>query len=121
MSPRRSTTAGANRRAPGTRAPAPLRALLLLLVLCVGVGARETAPAAATPLLFQDASGKPLAFLEAVIGGRSVGTPGVPRLLETVHRRFGRLPWASLFQPAIDLSERGFAVSPRLASLIKDD
>jgi gamma-glutamyltranspeptidase/glutathione hydrolase len=38
---------------------------------------------------FLDAAGKPLDFFAAVVGGRSVGVPGVPRLLETVHARFG--------------------------------
>ena len=83
--------------------------------------ARETAPADATPDLFMGPDGKPLAFFDAVVGGRSVGTPGVPRLLETVHTRFGKKPWASLFDPAIRLAEDGFAVSPRLASSIADD
>ncbi len=52
---------------------------------------RETAPAAATPELFLGADGKPLGFFDAVIGGRSVGVPGVPRLLETVHTKYGKL------------------------------
>ncbi|MCK0209306.1 gamma-glutamyltransferase [Starkeya koreensis] len=80
---------------------------------------RETAPRAATPTLFQDAAGEPLAFLDAVVGGRSVGTPGTPRLLETVHRRYGRLAWARLFRPALRLADKGFTVSPRLAGLIE--
>ncbi|MBB3771910.1 gamma-glutamyltranspeptidase/glutathione hydrolase [Angulomicrobium tetraedrale] len=83
--------------------------------------ARETAPRAATPTLFQDAKGQPLTFMGAVVGGRSVGTPGTPRLLETVHRRYGRIAWAQLFRPATRLAEAGFAVSPRLAGLIADD
>lgn len=82
---------------------------------------RETAPAAATPTLFLDKDGKPFKFFDAVVGGRAVGAPGVPRLLETVHERFGKLPWSSLLQPAIDLSEKGFAVSPRLNALISED
>ncbi|MCS0493788.1 gamma-glutamyltransferase [Ancylobacter sp. MQZ15Z-1] len=82
---------------------------------------RETAPRAATPTLFQDAAGAPLAFMDAVIGGRSVGTPGTPRLLETVHRRYGRLAWSRLFRPAIRLAQEGFAVSPRLEELIAGD
>jgi gamma-glutamyltranspeptidase/glutathione hydrolase len=82
---------------------------------------RETAPAAATPQLFLGPGGKPLAFFDAVVGGRSVGTPGVPRLLETVHGRYGRKPWASLFDRAIALAESGFTVSPRLAAEIGDD
>ena len=60
--------------------------------------------------------GKPLEFFDAVVGGRSVGVPGVPRLLETVHRRYGTRPWQSLFEPAIKLAEQGFAISPRLAA-----
>jgi gamma-glutamyltranspeptidase/glutathione hydrolase len=83
--------------------------------------ARETAPAEATPDLFRRADGKPLDFFEAVVGGRSVGVPGVPRLLETVHRRHGTRPWVSLLDPAIKLAETGFEVSPRLAASIAGD
>ncbi len=79
---------------------------------------RETAPAAATPDQFLGADGKPLSFLQAVDGGLSVGTPGVLRMLELAHRAHGKLPWATLFAPAIALAEQGFAVSPRLATSI---
>jgi gamma-glutamyltranspeptidase/glutathione hydrolase len=82
---------------------------------------RETAPAAATPRLFLDKDGKPLKFFDAVVGGRAVGTPGVPRLLEKVHQRYGKLPWTDLFKPAIRLAKDGFAVSPRLNALITED
>jgi len=82
---------------------------------------RETAPAAATPDLFRQPDGKPLEFFSAVVGGRSVGVPGVPRLLETIHQRFGKRPWASLFDPAIALARKGFAISGRLASSIAED
>ena len=68
--------------------------------------ARETAPAAATPQLFLGPDGKPLDFFDAVVGGRSVGVPGIPRLLETVHKRFGKKPWAEPFAPAIELSRK---------------
>jgi gamma-glutamyltranspeptidase/glutathione hydrolase len=64
------------------------------------------------------ADGKPMAFYEAVVGGRSVGTPGAVRLLETVHRRYGKQAWARLFEPAIRLAENGFAMSPRLNQLL---
>lgn len=82
---------------------------------------RETAPASATPDLFRDKDGKSVDFFDAVVGGRSVGTPGVPRLLETVHRKYGKRPWADLFSPAIKLAEEGFRVSQRLNSLITAD
>jgi gamma-glutamyltranspeptidase / glutathione hydrolase len=83
--------------------------------------ARETAPAAATPDLFLGADGKPMDFYTAVVGGRSVGVPGVPLLLQTLHSRFGKLPWDAGFEQAITLAEKGFAVSPRLNALIADD
>ncbi len=79
---------------------------------------RETAPAAATDQLFLLPDGKPMAFHDAVVGGRSVGTPGTVRMLEAAHREHGRLPWAALFQPAIRLAEDGFRVSPRLHTLL---
>ncbi len=79
---------------------------------------RETAPMAATPTLFQDDSGESLKFFDAVVGGRSVGTPGTPRLLEEAHKRWGKADWATLFDDAISLAETGFKVSPRLAELV---
>ena len=82
---------------------------------------RETAPAGATGQLFLNADGKPMAFPEAQIGGRSVGTPGVLRALEMAHKKTGHLQWAKLFEPAIRLAEQGFAISPRLHSLIAAD
>jgi gamma-glutamyltranspeptidase/glutathione hydrolase len=47
--------------------------------------------------------------------GAAVGVPGGLRMLEAMHRRYGKLPWDTLFQPAIELAERGFPVSPYLA------
>jgi gamma-glutamyltranspeptidase/glutathione hydrolase len=82
---------------------------------------RETAPAAADEKLFLAADGKPLAFYDAVVGGRSVGVPGTVRMLEMAHRQHGKLPWARLFEPAIVLAEGGFRVSPRLNTLAKAD
>ncbi|ETK23150.1 gamma-glutamyltransferase [Pseudomonas sp. FH1] len=82
---------------------------------------RETAPAGATERLFLKADGKPMTFPEAQIGGRSVGTPGVLRALEMAHKKTGHLQWAELFEPAIRLAEQGFAISPRLHSLIAAD
>ncbi|WP_210270089.1 gamma-glutamyltransferase [Aureimonas mangrovi] len=82
---------------------------------------RETAPNAVGPDLFLDDSGQPLAFLDAVVGGRSVGTPGTVRLLELTHRLHGKLPWAQLFQPAIELAEDGFPVGERLAALVEGE
>jgi gamma-glutamyltranspeptidase/glutathione hydrolase len=82
---------------------------------------RETAPQAARPDRFLDANGQPLQFYDAVTSGKSVGVPGVLRMLELAHRRHGRLPWARLFEPAIRLAEDGFEVSPRLHRLLERD
>ncbi|WP_409559764.1 gamma-glutamyltransferase family protein [Hydrogenophaga sp.] len=82
---------------------------------------RETAPAAATPQLFLGTDGKPLPFMDAVASGRSVGVPGAVAMLALAHRQHGTLPWARLFEPAIALADRGFAVSPRLHSLLASE
>lgn len=79
---------------------------------------RETAPAAVDARLFLQPDGKPLPFFEAVVGGRAVGVPGLLRMLEMAHRQHGKLPWRSLFAPAIALAEKGFRISPRLAKLL---
>jgi gamma-glutamyltranspeptidase / glutathione hydrolase len=86
----------------------------------VAYDARETAPAAAKPDRFLK-NGKPLEFYDAVLGGKSVGVPGVVRLLEVAHRKHGRLPWRRLFEPAIALAEAGFPISPRLHALLVNE
>jgi gamma-glutamyltranspeptidase/glutathione hydrolase len=82
---------------------------------------RETAPAKATEALFQNEKGEKMGRAAAVIGGRSVGAPGVLRMLELAHCEHGKLAWASLFAPAIKLAENGFAVSPRLHLLLASE
>ncbi|KPF66920.1 gamma-glutamyltransferase [Bosea sp. AAP35] len=84
----------------------------------VTLDGRETAPAAAKPDRFIGPDGKPLRFVDAVVGGRSVGVPGTLKLLEEAHRRWGRLPWAQVLAPAIRLADDGFAISPRLNGLL---
>ncbi len=79
---------------------------------------RETAPAAARPDRFLEPDGKPIPFMTAVIGGKSVGVPGTLRVLALAHAKHGRLPWATLFEPAIHLAEGGFAISPRLHDML---
>lgn len=79
---------------------------------------RETAPAGANEQLFLDEQGKPLPFMVAVASGRSVGTPGAVAMLAQAHRQHGKLPWARLFESAIALADQGFAVSPRLHTLL---
>jgi len=82
---------------------------------------RETAPQAARPQRFLDATDKPLPFYAAATGGHAVGTPGLLALLALAHQQHGRLPWQRLFAPAITLAEEGFLVSPRLHALLLKD
>ncbi|WP_217474719.1 gamma-glutamyltransferase [Stutzerimonas stutzeri] len=82
---------------------------------------RETAPAAVDENLFMKADGTPMDFQQAVVGGRSVGVPGTVKMLEQAHRQFGKLPWRDLLQPAIQLAEEGFEISPRLHGLLASD
>ncbi len=82
---------------------------------------RETAPAAATPTLFQDEKGQALKMMDAVVGGRSVGAPGTLRLMHDTHARYGNLSWRTVLLPAITLAEKGFEVSPRLAKMIAQE
>ena len=82
---------------------------------------RETAPAAVDEKLFIGADGKPMAFIDGVVGGRSVGVPGTVKMLEAAHKQHGKLRWEQLFAPAITLAESGFKVSPRLATLLKNE
>jgi gamma-glutamyltranspeptidase/glutathione hydrolase len=82
---------------------------------------RETAPAAAKSDRFLGKDGKPLQFYDAVVGGKSVGVPGTVRMLELIHKKYGKLPWSQLSQPAIQLAEQGFPLSPRLHALLKKE
>ena len=77
---------------------------------------RETAPAAARPDRFLN-----MKFMEAAVGGRSVGVPGVVAMLDMAHRRHGQLPWRELFQPAIRIAESGFEISPRLREALDQE
>ena len=91
------------------------------------IDGREMAPASAKPDRFLGADGKPRGYSDAIPGGLSVGVPGNIRLLEMAHKKWGKLEWAALFQPAIKLAEEGFEVTPvlhnwmtRFESLWKD-
>jgi len=75
---------------------------------------RESAPAGATVDMFvQD--GEVMSFPDAWQSGLSVGVPGAVALYRHAYDKYGRLPWAELFQPAIQLAQDGFEVSPRMA------
>ncbi|MCB2085076.1 MAG: gamma-glutamyltransferase [Sphingomonadaceae bacterium] len=75
---------------------------------------REKAPAGADPEWFLNEDGSLPPFGESVRSGLSVGVPGNIALAALAHEKHGKLPWATLFQPAIRLAREGFRVNPRL-------
>ena len=87
----------------------------------VTLDGRETAPLSAKSSLFQNEEGEPMKFFDAVVGGLSVGTPAIPALMDTAHKRWGSKEWSILFDDAIKLSENGFSVSAKLAASIDRD
>lgn len=75
--------------------------------------AREKAPSEATETRFQDADGASLSFFNAWQSALSVGVPGVPRLMEDLHAKYGMLAWADLFEDAKELATNGFNLTQR--------
>jgi gamma-glutamyltranspeptidase/glutathione hydrolase len=86
----------------------------------IAFNGRETAPMAAGPNLWLDAEGKPLPFRQAVVSGRATGVPGAIAALSLAQHKFGRLAWRELFEGPIELADKGFTVSPRLADYLKN-
>ncbi len=79
---------------------------------------REKAPMAATEGLFLTPEGKAMSGREAVPGGKSVGVPGNVAMVAMAHKKHGKLPWAALFAPAIELARGGYEITPRMARSI---
>lgn len=82
---------------------------------------RETAPASASPSMFLDPAGNPLQHRAAIPGGLSVGVPGDLAMLALAHRKYGKLKWATLFEPAIKLAEAGTPVTKKLVRLLDNN
>ena len=80
--------------------------------------AREKAPAGATEERFLDADGNPLPFPNAWQSGLSVGVPGIPKLMEVLHEKYGNQPWGSLFAEAKSLATDGFELTERTEELV---
>ncbi|MFR9750171.1 gamma-glutamyltransferase family protein [Nocardia sp. 004] len=83
---------------------------------------REVTPAAATENSLRWISDTERAEPEPSprASGRSIGVPGVLRMLELAHHEHGRTAWRELFEPAIDLADRGFPIGPRLAAQLAE-
>ncbi len=85
----------------------------------IALDGRETAPMDASPQRFLKKDGSPMNFRDARPGRRSIGIPGLVKLMSQAHKKYGRLDWEKLFRPAISLAKAGFPVSPRLYKLLK--
>ena len=81
---------------------------------------RETAPAAATEnyLRWVSDTDRTEPKPDTRSSGRSIGVPGIVRMLADVHTAHGKTPWRDLFAPAVTLADDGFDVSARLATAI---
>lgn len=88
-----------------------------------GYDGRETAPAAADENYLRWISDTDRTEPKPDIrsSGRSIGVPGVVRMLADLHAEQGETPWRDLFAPAITLADNGFEISPRLAAAIAKD
>ncbi len=73
---------------------------------------REKAPARATQNMYLDSLGNVRPGL-SISGHLASGVPGSVEGMAEAHKRFGKLPWAQVLQPAIDLAARGFALTER--------
>lgn len=78
---------------------------------------RETAPAAARADMFLGADGEPVAE-RSMYGNLAVGTPGTVRGMAMAHKRFGKLPWATVLAPSIRYARDGFLVTPQLIGIL---
>jgi gamma-glutamyltranspeptidase/glutathione hydrolase len=83
---------------------------------------RETAPQAATEnyLRWISDSDRNAPRPDARGSGRSIGVPGILRLLQDVHTEHGKTAWRDLFTSAVKMADDGFDISPRLAAAIAD-
>ena len=86
------------------------------------IDGRETAPHAADEnyLRYIDEIEQSEPLPDARSSGRSIGVPGTIAALEQLHEQFGKNEWATNFDPAIELAENGFQISPRMHQSVAD-
>jgi gamma-glutamyltranspeptidase / glutathione hydrolase len=78
---------------------------------------RERAPMRASRDMYIGKDGK--LTRDTLVGWRASGVPGTVRGMELIHRKFATKPWAELMQPAVDLAQKGFAVSWEFSDSLK--
>ncbi|WP_422362331.1 gamma-glutamyltransferase [Reichenbachiella sp.] len=75
---------------------------------------REKAPMASNENMYLDENGEVIED-SSLVGHLAVGVPGSVDGLYKLHRKYGKLSWPSLIQPAIDLAKNGHAINQTLA------
>jgi gamma-glutamyltranspeptidase/glutathione hydrolase len=75
---------------------------------------REKAPAAASTNMYLDAAGNVIPDM-SLYTHQASGIPGSVDGMYTAHKKYGKLKWATLVQPAINLALNGFKITKRLA------
>ena len=78
---------------------------------------REKAPLTAHKDMYLDVEGNVIDDI-TLIGGQAAGVPGTVAGFWEAHKRFGKLPWKDIVQPAIDLAANGFMPAPILVKSI---
>jgi len=81
---------------------------------------REKAPGKAFRDMFLDAAGNPISD-KSVYGHLAAGVPGSVDGMVQAHAKYGKLLWAEVVQPALDLARQGFPVTERQANDFADE
>jgi gamma-glutamyltranspeptidase/glutathione hydrolase len=76
---------------------------------------REKAPALAGENMYLDANGNVIPD-KSLYTHQATGVPGSVDGMVQAHQKYGKLPWAVLVQPAINLARNGFKVTEHLAN-----
>jgi len=76
---------------------------------------REKAPGTATTNMFLDAKGNVVPNM-SLVTHKASGVPGSVDGMITSHQKYGKLSWAEVVQPAIDLAAKGFKITKNFAA-----
>lgn len=76
---------------------------------------REKAPASAGRDMYLDSAGKPI-VTKSLFGHLAAGVPGSVDGMVEAHKKYGKLSWEEVVQPAVDLAQHGFKITKRQAS-----
>jgi len=76
---------------------------------------REKAPLSSSRDMYLDTAGNPIVE-KSLYGHLASGVPGSVDGMVEAHRKYGKLKWAEVLQPAVELAESGFKITARQAA-----